>query len=98
MNNKLKEFDLKHVWHPYTSLTDPIPTYHVVKTEGTNLYLDNGKRLVDGMSSWWACLHGYGNEYIKNAIIKQLGDMSHVMFAGIRHDPGVKEHLLILTH
>lgn len=87
MNNKLEEFDLKHVWHPYTSLTDPIPTYHVVKTEGTNLYLDNGKRLVDGMSSWWACLHGYGNEYIKNAIIKQLGDMSHVMFAGIRHDP-----------
>lgn len=86
MNDNLRDFDKSHVWHPYASMTNPIPTYHVVKTSGTTLYLDNGAKLVDGMSSWWACCHGYGNSYIKEAITKQLDEMSHIMFAGVRHD------------
>ncbi|MGN1393378.1 MAG: adenosylmethionine--8-amino-7-oxononanoate transaminase [Succinivibrionaceae bacterium] len=88
MDNKI--FDLEHVWHPYTSLTNPIPTYKVVSAKGTNLYLDDGNVLVDGMSSWWACCHGYGNEHIINAVKKQLDSLSHVMFAGIRHDPATE--------
>lgn len=86
----LKEFDLHHVWHPYTSLTEPLPTYNVVSAKGTYLYLDDGRKLVDGVSSWWACCHGYGNEYMVSAIKSQLEKMSHVMFAGIRHEPATE--------
>ncbi len=87
---ELSEFDLKHVWHPYTSLENPIPTYNITKAKNCTLFMDDGTELTDGMSSWWACLHGYGNEYIINAIEKQLHELSHVMFAGIRHNPATK--------
>lgn len=84
---ELKEFDENHVWHPYTSLNSPIPTYHVVSAEGCLLRLDDGRELIDGMSSWWACCHGYGNQHLIDCITDQLNRLSHVMFAGFRHDP-----------
>ena len=54
-----QEFDLHHVWHPYTSLTHPLPCYEVASVKGVTLTLTDGRELVDGMSSWWACVHGY---------------------------------------
>ena len=59
--DKMADFDAEFVWHPYSSLTEPQPTYHVTGAKGARLYLDDGRELIDGVSSWWACCHGYGN-------------------------------------
>ncbi len=81
------EFDQHHIWHPYTSLTSPLPTYEVVSAEGVYLQLADGRKLIDGMSSWWACVHGYNVPELNAAAEAQLKKMAHVMFGGIRHEP-----------
>lgn len=87
---QLLEYDKKHIWHPYTSMIDPLPVFQVAKASGVYLELEDGRKLIDGMSSWWAVIHGYNNPYINAAIEKQLKSMSHVMFGGITHRPAVE--------
>ncbi|HUA75452.1 MAG TPA: adenosylmethionine--8-amino-7-oxononanoate transaminase [Solirubrobacteraceae bacterium] len=98
---QLLAFDREHVWHPYGSLTgsgglEPLP---VVSAEGVRLKLADGRELVDGMSSWWCAIHGYGHPALNAALTAQLERMAHVMFGGLTHEPGVRlaQRLVELT-
>ncbi len=64
------EFDTQHIWHPYTSMTSPLPAYGVRSARGVRLMLDDGRELVDGMSSWWCAIHGY-NHPVLNAALRE---------------------------
>ena len=94
-----REYDQKHIWHPYTSMLHPLPAYTVSSADGVSLTLDDGRRLIDGMSSWWTAIHGYNNPRLNAVVEDQLKSVAHVMFGGLTHPPaiGLAERLIELT-
>ena len=83
------DFDQQHLWHPYASLPPSYPNIVIDHAEGIYIVTEDGTRLIDGMSSWWASVHGYNHPKLNAAIIEQLGKMAHVMFGGLTHQPAI---------
>ncbi len=96
---ELLELDRQHVWHPYAAMPNPLPVYPVKSAQGVYLQLEDDRKLVDGMSSWWTCIHGYGHPQLNQAAKDQIDRMAHVMFGGLTHQPAVQlaQHLVRLT-
>jgi adenosylmethionine-8-amino-7-oxononanoate aminotransferase len=88
----LVERDLASVWHPASHFADHerLPPVPVTSARGVYLETVDGRRLIDGISSWWTCLHGHGNPAIVEAITTQAQRLDHVMLAGFTHEPAVQ--------
>ena len=88
-NLSTNDFDQQHLWHPYASLPPTYPNIVIDHAEGIYIVTKDGTRLIDGMSSWWASVHGYNHPKLNAAMIAQLGKMAHVMFGGLSHQPAI---------
>ena len=82
-------FDDQHIWHPYAKIPNAVPTHLVESADNVYLNLEGGKRVIDGMSSWWSMIHGYNNPALNQAIKTQINSVSHVMFGGLTHQPAI---------
>jgi len=96
------DLDQQHVWHPYAAMPNALPCFPVQSARGVELTIlcnskgDNTgtttttRTLIDGMSSWWAAIHGYNHPVLNAAAVAQMDQMSHVMFGGLTHEPAVQ--------
>lgn len=88
--------DLDAIWHPYTQMKTAAQPIPIVRGEGVYLYTEDGKKLIDAISSWWVNIHGHSHPYIAQKAFEQLQTLEHVIFAGFTHPQAVKlaENLL----
>jgi len=81
--------DREYLWHPYTRIPSPTAPVPIVRGKGVYLYTDDGRRFLDGISSWWVNIHGHAHPTLNQALADQARDLEHVVFAGCTHPPAV---------
>ncbi|MEJ0046650.1 MAG: aminotransferase class III-fold pyridoxal phosphate-dependent enzyme [Rhodospirillales bacterium] len=87
MTPRLNRAAAMRVWRPYTQMQTALSPLRAVRTEGSRIWLDDGRVLIDGTASWWTACHGYNHPHIRQAVAEQLARMPHVMFGGLTHEP-----------
>src|SRR3984893_7647389 len=94
----LVERDRACVWHPYTQMLTAPPPLPIVRGEGVYRYTEDGRRILDGISSWWVNIHGHSHPKLNEALARQARELEHVVFAGATHRPAVElaERLLAI--
>ena len=88
-SDELLAFDRQHIWHPYSSINNPLSIYPVESASGVRIRLIDGRELIDGMASWWSVIHGYNHPVLTAVLQEQAAKLSHVMFGGLTHEPAV---------
>lgn len=96
MPEQFLDIDRNHIWHPYSAIGKQQTMFHVDSAEGCTLILKDGRKLIDGMASWWSVIHGYNHPILNQALKNQIDKMSHVMFGGLTHDPAIKLAKLLI--
>lgn len=86
----LNERDRAHVWHPYTQMLTQPPLLPIVRGEGVYLYTEDGRKILDGISSWWVNIHGHSHPKLNAALAAQAREIEQVIFAGCTHRPAVE--------
>src|SRR5690554_6385443 len=89
-SEEILAIDRQHIWHPYSSFDSSSPLYPVASAQGVELTLSDGRKLIDGMSSWWSAIHGYNHPVLNAAATNQLNHMSHIMFGVLTHEPSAR--------
>ena len=88
-SDELIERDRKYLWHPYTRMASQTAPLPIVRGKGVYLYTQDGRRFLDGISSWWVNIHGHAHPKLNQALADQARDLAHVVFAGCTHPPAV---------
>lgn len=88
-SNPSLDFDRRHIWHPFTSLEEETAPVYITSAQGVYLYTEDGRKIIDAISSWWVNIHGHSNSRIAEAIYKQATTLEHVIFAGFTHEPAI---------
>jgi len=86
----LADRDRAVLWHPYTQMQTAPPPLEIVRGEGVYLYTEDGRRILDGVSSWWVNIHGHSHPQLNEALAQQARELEHVIFAGCTHRPAVE--------
>ncbi|HZF10976.1 MAG TPA: adenosylmethionine--8-amino-7-oxononanoate transaminase [Thermoanaerobaculia bacterium] len=84
------ELDRRHVWHPYTQMQLAPPPLPVARAQGVYLHLEDGRKILDAISSWWVNLHGHNHPRLNRALARQAESLAQVIFAGFTHEPGAR--------
>ncbi|MEE9391705.1 MAG: adenosylmethionine--8-amino-7-oxononanoate transaminase [Planctomycetota bacterium] len=95
----LKQRDQRVCWHPYTQHASVGPPLSIRAARGSKLILEDGREIIDGISSWWTVLHGHGHPQLLEAMNQQASTLDHVLFAGATHEAavGLAEELLAVA-
>jgi adenosylmethionine-8-amino-7-oxononanoate aminotransferase len=90
MNNNLAFSDREFIWHPYSSLVDQPDNLVVKSGDGVYLTLEDGRKIIDAIASWWVNIHGHAHPYIIKKLVEQAAQLEHVIFAGFTHEPAIR--------